>query len=348
MARRRKKKTQFSPVLVIFIVLSLLILLVAYKLYFGIFAPNINPEYVEKTAFVEIPSNSDFDDVIDQFEKDHLLMDLRSFSLVAKKMNYPNHVYAGRYPISEDMNNYDLIAMLRSGVNQTVMLTIDKFHTIYELAAAVGNELEIDSADIINHILESDFLSENHLTAEEAITYFIPNTYEFYWNTSLEKFFERMKKESDKFWTPERTEKARKIYFSKADVYTLASIVQEEAVHEDEMERIAGLYLNRIRKKMRLDADPTIKYIVRNRADNKVYIKDYQISSAYNTYQNAGLPPGPIIMARMKAMDAVLNAERHDYIFMCAKADGSGYHEFTSSHRQHINNRNLYLRSKKK
>ncbi|MBT4727558.1 MAG: endolytic transglycosylase MltG [Bacteroidetes bacterium] len=348
MARRKKRKSPFSGVLIVFIILSLIVLLVGYKFYLGIFAPNINPAYIQKHDVIEIKSGMTYDQVLDQFERDSVLLDLRSFKLVAKKMNYANHIYARRYPVTKDMNNYDLIKMLRAGNNTPFMLTIDKYRTIYELAGGVGAQLEIDSAEIVDFILEKDFLNEHNLNSENALSYFIPNSYEFYWNTSIENFFNRMQKEADKFWNEERIEKAKAIRFSKAEVYTMASIVQEEAVYESELERIAGVYLNRMRKKMRLQADPTIKFLIKDRKDQKLYLNDYKITSSYNTYENSGLTPGPIIMARMSAMDAVLNAERHEFLYFCAKADGSGFHEFSTNLRQHTNYRNLYLRSKKK
>lgn len=348
MARRKKRKSPFSGFLIVFIILSFIVLVIGYKFYMGIFAPNINPGYFEKHDVIEIASGQNYEQVLEQFAKDSVLLDMHSFKLVAKKMNYANHVYARRYPITKDMNNYDLISMLRAGNNIPFMLTIDKYRTIYDLAGGVGAQLEIDSGDIVDYMLDKEFLQSHNLNSENALSFFFPNTYEFYWNTSLEKFFQRMQKEADKFWTEERIEKAEAIKFSKADVYTMASIVQEEAVHNSELERIAGVYLNRMRKKMRLEADPTIKYLIKDRKDQKLYLKDYDIASPYNTYKNSGLPPGPIIMARMSAMDAVLNAERHNYTYFCAKADGSGFHEFSTNLRQHTNYRNLYLRSKKK
>ncbi|MFC2114058.1 endolytic transglycosylase MltG [Bacteroidota bacterium] len=349
MSRRHKKHSSiFSSALVVFIMLSLVALLIAYKLYLGVFAPNINPAFCEKHPALIINSESSYQDVLSQLETDSVLLDMRSFKLLAKKMNYPNKVFAGHYRLNDQMSNYELIRLLRSGDSPPFMVAIDKYHTIYELAGGVGASLEIDSADIVKYMLDRGFLNAHKLTKDNALTFFIPNSYEFYWNTSLKKFFARMENEADKFWTEERINKAEAIRFSKAEVYTLASIVQEEAAREDEMERIAGVYLNRIRKRIRLEADPTIKFLVRNRKDNKVYLSDYEIVSPYNTYRNSGLPPGPIIQARMGAMDAVLNAERHNYLYFCAKADGSGYHLFTNDYKQHVNNRRLYLKSKKK
>ncbi|MBC8342894.1 MAG: endolytic transglycosylase MltG [Bacteroidetes bacterium] len=347
MPRRKKRKSTFSAVLIVFIILAFIVLLVGYKFYLGIFSPNLNPDYVTEHSVIEIPTESSYEDVLKLLRKDSILLDFRSFKWVAKKMNYPNHVYGGRYPVNREMNNYDLIRMLRAGENAPFMVTIDKHRTIYDLAGGVSAQLEIDSAEIVEHILNKRFLEKHKLNQDNVLSFFVPNTYEFYWNISLKKFFQRMQKEGDKYWTEEKIEKASNLRFTKAELYTLASIVQEEAAHESELERIAGVYLNRIRKNMPLQADPTIKYLIKDRNDQKLYLNDYEIVSPYNTYKNSGLPPGPITMARMSAMDAVLNAERHDFLYFCAKADGSGFHEFSTNYRQHTNYRNLYLRSKK-
>jgi len=226
------------------------------------------------------------------------------------------------------------------------MVKLDQLTTIYEFAGKAGEMLEIDSNDVIDTLFSEAFLKKYDLTKENVITLFLPNTYEFYWETSLAAFLKKMIQETEMYWTNHKQRKANMMKLTRAEIYTLASIVQQEAVILSEMPRIAGVYINRLKKNMKLQADPTIKFIVKSHGRKKVILEDYHTPSEYNTYENFGLPPGPIAMASEKALDAVLEYEEHNFLYFCAKADGSGYHEFTPNYNMHLHYRNIYLKAK--
>jgi len=345
--RKRNKRSGLRTFLIVLLVLVMVGVLIAYRFYQGIFDPNveiINKEKNEVELF--IPTGSTYDEVLLILSHQGILKNEQSFRLLAKKMNYPAHVHPGRYIILKGMSNYDLIRKLRSGESDPLTVTIDKVATAEEVAGLVGNVLELDSADIMNRLYNPDFLKEHGLNKNNVLAFFIPNSYEFYWNVNPDVFIEKMEKEYNTFWKKERVKRAREMNLSAAEIYILASIVQEEASVADEMPRIAGVYVNRLKKGMRLEADPTIKFLVRKRKNPKVELEDYKIQSPYNTYRNAGLPPGPIILARKESLLAVLNYEKHNYLFFVAKHDRSGYHVFSENYEQHKYYRKLYLKSK--
>jgi len=339
-----KRKRGCAVTLLILTLLLIVALVVGYYFYNQVFTTNSRSDNQKITIL--IPSGSNYNDVLRQLVDSQIVSDEFIFDKVARRMNYPNHVHPGRYTVNSGISMYHLIRKLRSAESEPVRVALDRVSDIYEWAAKAGNALEIDSAQITDTLISKYFLKENGVNENNVLSLFIPDTYEFYWEISLKAFINRMQKEYQKFWTTERKEKANELGLSLNEVYILASIVQEEAVIVDEMPRIAGVYINRLKKNMALQADPTIKYIVRKRTDKKVYLADYKIVSLYNTYVNTGLPPGPIAITSSKAIDAVINFEKHQYIYFCARADGSGYHEFTADYNQHIRNRNLYIKAK--
>ena len=234
------------------------------------------------------------------------------------------------------MSNFELVRILRSGrFNIPVKLVINEFESITDLAAFVSEQLEIDSTELLRYLLRPQFLKEHGLTRYSVLCLFVPNTYEFYWNTKLDKFMSTMISEYSNFWNKERLDKAQQLELKPTEVSVLASIVQKETIKQDEMSRIAGVYLNRLRRGMKLQADPTVKFLIRNRKVCRVYRGDLDISSAYNTYQNYGLPPGPICLPYISSIDAVLNAEKHNYLYFCAESDLSGYHVFSKNYQEH-------------
>ena len=347
-AKRKARKTRGFIIVLILIVFLILSAIIALRLYKGIFYSNVRiPDSEKNEVELFIPTASTFEEVLNIINEADILKSEINFRLLAEKMNYPAHVHAGRYIIKRGMSNYDLIRKLRSGESDPMMVEIDKVSSVEELASKVGKVLEIDSHQIAERIYSKEFLQKHGLNKNNALVFFIPDSYEFYWNVSIDGFFTRMKKEYDKFWKDEKIALSKKIGLDPVRVNILASIVQEEASISDEMPRIAGVYINRIKKGMRLQADPTVKFIIRHRSNPKLYLADYKIESPYNTYIYAGLPPGPIIITRKEALDAVLNYERHTYLYFVVKHDGSGRHVFSENYEQHKYYRNLWLKSKK-
>jgi UPF0755 protein len=254
---------------------------------------------------------------------------------VARKKSYPSLIKPGRYLFSGEMSYVDVIDRLRSGDQQPVEVTFNNIRTLNDLAGKVGKQIEADSAEIIAFIEDTSNYAEDGFSRETVITVFIPNTYEMYWNTSAEGFYKRMLQEYHKFWNEERTNKAAAKGLDPIGVSILASIIDDEVVKADEKPRIAGVYLNRLDRGMLLQACPTIKFALNDFTITRVLNKHLIVESPYNTYKYKGLPPGPIGCPTIEGINAVLNAEEHDYIFFAAKADFSGYHNFSKTLSEH-------------
>jgi UPF0755 protein len=257
-------------------------------------------------------------------------------------MKYPNHVKPGKYLIKDGMSNRDLIHMLRSGHQVTVRLVFNNIRLKKDLASQISRQLEADSVSLVKLLNNDTALSGIGFNRFTIMTLFIPNTYDFYWNTSAEEFLRRMQKEYKKFWNDERIEKGRLAMLNPVEVTILASIVEEETQKDSEKPVIAGLYINRLRKGMLLQADPTIKFALGDFTIKRVLKKYKDIDSKYNTYKYEGLPPGPICIPSISSINAVLNYQRNDYLYMCAKEDFSGYHTFARTIEQHERNAKLY------
>jgi len=266
----------------------------------------------------------------------------KMFKWVAKKKNYPNTVKAGKYQVNSKWGLVKLIDHLRAGKQEPIRLTINNIRTKEELAGRVSQYLEVDSLTLLNALASSTKAEEFGFTKESFPSMFLANTYEMYWNTTADDFLGRMKKEYDRFWTPENLAKANALNLNKHEVITLASIVEEETKKKEEMPIVAGLYLNRVRKDWPLEADPTLKFALGDFSIKRVLNIHKETDSPYNTYKNAGLPPGPIRIPELYAIDAVLNPADHDYMFMCAKADFSGYHAFARTLSEHNTNARKY------
>lgn len=316
-----------------------------YTIYNAIFAPNT--AFSNEEATVYVASNSTFGEVKDQLTP--LLKDIASFSKVANRKGYSQNIKAGRYIIKADMNNNDIINTLRSN-NQAIKLTFNNQETLEKLAGRISNQIEADSTSLITAFKDRSFLNNNGFTEENTLAIYLPNSYQFFWNTSAEEFRDRMLKEYNRFWNKERSEKATNLGLNKMKVMSLASIVHEESKKLDERPRVAGVYLNRLKKGIPLQADPTIIYAIkRHRGDfdaviKRVLYKDLELESPYNTYKNSGVPPGPISMPDISAIDAVLNAEDHEYIYFVADVSNFGYHKFAKTLAQHNLNKRQYIR----
>jgi len=247
--------------------------------------------------------------------------------------------------ILDGMNNNQLVNLLRSGEQNSIRLILRSVRTKTELAANVAKYIEADSLSVISLLDDNAFCAQYGFNTTTIFSLFLPNTYEFYWNTTAEEFIVRMAREYKRFWNEDRVVKARSLNLSQSEVSTLASIVQsEQAAKKDERAVVAGLYLNRLRKGMRLESDPTLIHAIGDFTIKRVLNIHKEINSPYNTYRNAGLPPGPILLPEIESIDAVLNASKHNYLFMCAKEDFSGYHNFSESYREHVNNAKRYQR----
>lgn len=336
--RSKKKKSRKTWLRIVYLALIILFVSVVYKgidVYVKVLKSNVEVPS-SNDGYLYIKSNTSFESLCNQLERSGLVKNINTFKWVAEKKNYTNRVLAGKYKIKNGMNNNDLVNLLRSGKQEPIKVRFQNIRTLEELAGKVSKEIEADSADIIHLVKNSDFINKYGFNQLEVISMFIPNTYEFYWNTSAEEFFKRMAKEYKAFWNDSRKSKAKKLNLSQTEVTTLASIVQaEQTIRPDERPKVAGLYINRLRKKMRLESDPTVIYAKGDFSIKRVLNEDRKVESAYNTYKNYGLPPGPINIPDISSIDAVLNFENHDYIFMCAKEDFSGYHNFSRTNAEH-------------
>lgn len=333
-----KKSTKFSfktKVLLSFAVLVLCILAgTGINFYLKYFRPNVTGN----TDYLYIKTGSTFEDVYSTLKSEKMLNDPESFLYAAENMEYKSKIKPGRYRLEKGMGNRALINMLKAGNQEPVKIAFQNVRLKHTLAGMVSKKLETDSASISALLDSAEFVQKYGFNTDNVFTMFIPNSYEIYWNSSAEKFFERMHAEYLKFWTEERKMKAAKINLSQAEVSILASIVDGEALNDNEMPRIAGLYMNRLNKGMKLEADPTVIFANNDFTIRRVLNKHLRINSPYNTYLNKGLPPGPISMPSMNAIDAVLNFEKHNYIYMCAKEDFSGYHNYASTLSEHLVN----------
>ncbi len=328
------KKRIIKGIFIVFGLLLVVGLYITYTFYQKIYANNISN--IQKPAYIYIKSNANFNDVVDSLSKAKLLTDVESFKWVSEKKNYINKVKGGRYEIKPGMSNNDLVNMLRIGNQKALNLTFNNIRTKQELAKKISMQLEFDSLELITLLNNNDYLKKQGFNSKTVISMFIPNTYQFYWDQSPESFFEKMLKEYKKFWTEKRISQASSLKMSRLQVSTLASIVQaEQSKHNSEKAKVAGLYINRLKRNMPLESDPTLVYAIGDFTIQRVLNKDKEIDSPYNTYKNIGLPPGPINLPEISSIDAVLNHEKHNYIFMCAKEDFSGYHNFSTNLRQH-------------
>ena len=313
--------------------------LIGYKFYNDIFLPNVNLE--EKNTVIHIPSNATLEILLDSLSSRKILNDKDSFLWVADKMNF-SKPKAGRYRINNDWSNKDLISLFRSGRQEALKLTYNNVRTIDELCEIFGNQLEQSKDDFLDYFTSSEVLQKYGQTKESMLTLFIPNTYQVYWNSTPEKLLKKLYKEYKSFWNSKREKKLEVIGLNKEEAYTMASIVQKESNLKKEKPIIAGLYLNRIKKGMLLQADPTVIFGVGDFSIRRVLNKHLAYDSPYNTYKYEGLPPGPICMPDISSLDAVINAAEHDYLYFCV-SPGTGFeHAFAKTLKQHNQNARKY------
>jgi len=342
--RRRTRKMGKAvriSMLVVFLGLVIMVLVV-FKLYSRVFTPNVKLDTAHELFY--IPSGSDFAFVLGGLEEGGIIEDTKSFQWVASKKYYDIKVKPGRYKIRNGLSNNELVNMLRSGNQDPVMVVFNNVRSLDYLAGKVTPYLEADSADFASYLTDKELPAKYGFDAATFSSMFIPETYEFFWTTSPEEFTDRMKQEYENFWDGERDRKANKLEMTRAEVVALASIVDEETLYDNENSRVAGLYLNRLEQGIPLQADPTLKFALGDFSRQRILNEDKKIDSPYNTYKFKGLPPGPISIPSVSAIDGVLNSEKHRYLYMCAKADFSGYHAFARDYDQHLKNARAYQR----
>ena len=318
-----------------------------YDIYERIYLPNVSSLPTDE-RYLYIPTNSTYEDVLQILKERKLIKKVATFQWVAAKMNYPNHVYPGRYRLKEGMNNRQLVELLRSGAQEPLKLRLKKLNIKEQLASVMGLALEADSATLMTMLEDEVFLRQHGLNKDNVMSIFIPNTYEYFWNTNARQFFSRNMDEYKLFWDESRTAKARNLGLKPLEVVTLASIVEEEIIFPDEAARVAGVYLNRLKRSMLLQADPTLIFALRDYSIRRVLNVHKEVDSPYNTYMHAGLPPGPICIPNRSTINAVLNPESHSYIYFMAREDGSGYHNFAVTYKQHLRNVNRYRAERKR
>lgn len=316
---------------------------IAYYIYGAMFKPNTS--FNNEQAYVYIPSGATYQEVREQLEP--LLLDIDKFDALANRKQYTTNIKAGKYAIKKGMSNNDIINSIRSN-NIPIRLSFNNQESLAKLAGRVAVQIEADSLSLLREMTSKAFLQKTGFSEKSALGMYIPNSYEFFWNTPAEQFCERMAREYHRFWNDDRKAKAKKIGLSQEEVMTLASIVHEESKQASEQPRIAGVYMNRIKIGMPLQADPTLKYAAYQLPEyqgtviKRVLNVHKEIESPYNTYKYAGLPPGLITMPDISAIDAVLNYEKHNYLYFAADAKRLGFHKFAKTLRQHNINAREY------
>lgn len=306
-----------------------------------------NTAFDNSEAHVFIPTDANVEDVLEEMQS--LVKNIESFEALAKQKLYFENIKPGHYIINKGMTNNDIVNVLRSR-NIPINVKFNNQERIEDLAGHISRQIEADSISLLESFQDPDFLKVTGLNEDTVLSLFIPNTYEFYWNSSAKTFRDRMLKEYERFWTPARLEKAKNQGLSKEQVMSLAAIVQKETAKVDERSRVAGVYLNRLKVGMLLQADPTVIYAIKkqkndfNQIIKRVLYVDLETDSPYNTYKYSGIPPGPITMPDISSIDAVLNPEKHDYYYFVADVTNFGYHKFAKNLTQHNVNKAQYVR----
>lgn len=304
--------------------------------------PNLQLE-AENSFALLIPEGATYESVMDTLKKHEVINDQISFRFLAKVLKYPERIKAGRYVIKPNSTNFSVIKKLREGNQDAVRLTFNNIRLKSDLIERIGPRFAFGQQAFQQALSDPAVAQKYGFDTTTIVSMFLPNTYDIFWNVDTERFLDRMYSEYQKFWTDERRAKAKAVGLTPVQVSTLASIVEEEqARKKDERPKVAGMYLNRLAADMPLQADPTVKFALGDFAIKRILTAQLMTPSPYNTYRNTGLPPGPIRVADQVSIDAVLNPEKSDYIYMCAKADLSGYHAFANNYQDHLANARLY------
>ncbi len=312
----------------------------AFELYKYIFKPNVTQNY---TLYINTEDN--LDSITHRLEANKVLENYKAFKWVAKKKSYADNIKPGKYILEKNKTTNEVVNMLRIGSQAPVNVTFNNVRSFEELAGKVAIFFQKDSLSFLKAFESKALREQTGFSKNEYPAMFIPNTYQMYWTDTPKDFILRMRQEYDKFWSEENLEKAKQIELTPIEISTMASIVQEESVKAEELPIIAGLYINRVKRNMLLQADPTIKYTIGDFTVRRVTNEMLATDSPYNTYKYRGLPPGPINFPEISSISAVLNYESHQYLYMCAKEDFSGYHNFSKTLSQHNRNAEKYRRA---
>jgi UPF0755 protein len=337
MSAKTKKRSGGSRI-ALFIVI--VVLVVAAAGAFMVFGPNTGA--FSEPKYLYIRTGSTYSDVKTQLKEGGYVTSLFTFNMLAQRADYPARIKAGKYKITPGMSNYNLVRMLRSGRQTPVKLVINKLRTKQDLINTISTNLEADSTQLKQLLADNTYWAEYNLDTNTAMCVIVPDTYEFYWNTSADKTLKKLGNYYKEYWTPERKQKATDHKLTQEQAIVIGSIVEEETNKNDEKGNVASVYINRLRKNMKLQADPTVKFAVGDFTIRRITGVHLQTASPYNTYMFSGLPPGPICTPSKKTMDAVLNAPETQYIYFCAKEDFSGYHRFATNYADHQKNARLY------
>ena len=306
-----------------------------------------NTNFDEDSTFIYINSSDSIVSILDTINQK--IKSPKTFLRAAKMMDYTENIKSGRFKVNKGAGNKEIINSLKFN-NKPLTVTFNNQERIQDLVGTVSRQILADSISLLNAFLEKSFLEDNGFDDLNSMSMYIPNSYNIYWNTSPEDFRDRMLEEYNKFWNQDRSEKAKSLGLTRLEIISLASIVQIESRKIDERPRVAGLYINRLRDNMRLQADPTVIYTIKEYYKNfdtiirRVLYRDLKLDSEFNTYKIKGIPPGPITMPDISAIDAVLNYEKHNYLFMVANPSNRGYHLFASDLDGHNRNKKAYIR----
>lgn len=303
--------------------------------------PNVR---TEEEVRITIPPGYFLKDLVDTLESKAVLRNKRTFIMTSRLKSFSRSVKPGSYVVQPGMNNNQMVNMFRAGRQTPVNVTFNNVRTLGELAGRVGGQIEADSTSIISFLEDESNYSRDGFTRQTVISVFLPDTYQLYWTIDAKGFYRRMLKEYKAFWNDERVAAAAAVGLDPIKVAILASIIDEESIMEDEKPRIAGVYLNRLRLGIPLQADPTVKFAINDFTVRRVLNEHKDVDSPYNTYIYKGLPPGPVRCPSKGGIEAVLNAEKHDYLYFVARVDFSGYHHFSRTLAEHNKYANMYRR----
>lgn len=322
--------------------LIILIVIAAGLILWKVFGPAVNNP---KHKFLYIPSHATFAQLKDSLKKNELISSFYVFDKLAGYAKLPENVKPGKYKVGNGMSIYRLVRNLRSGRQESVNLVITKIRTKEDLAVKIGRYLEIDSLRALEFLNNNDSLKKFKVDTNTVLTDVFPDTYTYFWTASMNKVFEKFIREKEKFWNDARLKLASEHNLTPEQVYTLASIVEEETNKDNDKGKIASVYINRLKKGMPLAADPTIKFAVKDFSIKRIYHNLLGVSSPFNTYRNPGLPPGPICTPSIKTIDAVLNAPQTNFLYFVAKPDFSGYSNFSETYAEHLTNAKAYQKA---
>jgi len=314
-----------------------------YWAYENIFKSNVHLNG-KKFAYIYIKTNATFEDVLDELYSENIIDDHESFEWMAKSMHLQDHINSGKYRIDAKMSNRSIVKMIVNAKQEKVKLFFNsQIRTKEQFIDYVSEKLEIEKAELEDYCSNEDILADQYgLNSENFMTFIVPETYEVNWTTHINDLFILLEKSYDNVWTKAKKDKAKSLGYSVPEIATIASIVQSESSIKTEQQKIAGVYINRLKQDMRLQADPTVVFANGNFDVQRVLSADKEIDSPYNTYRYKGLPPGPICLVNPSVIDAVLNFTKHNYTYFCAKADFSGYSNFTNDYKVHMKNAAAY------